>query len=588
MIKKNFSLLFKKEKKIFLFLVIVVFISSSLEVLGLFSVMPFIAIVSDSRIIEENILLNKFYYFTNNIFQFNNTNSFVILIGLISICGIFLSLFFRLTNVFLISKFINQKEHVTTSYLFSQYLNQPYDWFYNQNISQINKNILSEANLVITGSLLSFLNLLSHTLLTFLITSTLILIYPILSLTIILSIGLIYFLIFSFLKKKLFLLGNTRLKTNSQRFETVNKAFSNFKIIKLLNLENHFTNDFKKSSKELFKTHILSDILGVSPKFFIEFIVFSCLICFIIFYMAQGIDFTSIIPTLSLFALAAYKIIPSLQQIFFSFSRMKYCEKVLDSFLKELKLKSNIEIGNENNLKYFSFNKSIKLKNICYSYAKNENKTLKNISFSIPAGSKVGIVGVTGSGKSTLVDIIMGLLTPDSGKILVDEKILDTSTIKSWKKNIGYVPQQIYLSDDSIKKNIAFGIDDVDIDLDKVKHVSKLSNLEDFILRLPNKYDTIVGERGVRLSGGEIQRIAIARAIYREPKILILDEATSSVDDQTEKLIIDAIEDKISKNLTIIHIAHRLKSLKNCDKIYELDEGEIKQEWTYKNLYENK
>jgi len=587
-IVNNFSLLFKKEKKNFLILVIVVFFTSLLEVLGLFSVMPFIAIIADQNIIDDNKLLSKIYNLTDNLFAFQNVNSFIILLGIISICGIFVSMFFRLTNIFLISKFIKYKEYSTSTYLLSQYLNQHYRWFFSQNISQINKNIFSEVNLVVTGSLLSFLNLLSHTLLTFFIIFSLILIKPIVTSVVIFSIGSVYLLIYFILRKKMFSIGKIRVETNSRRFETVNKAFSSFKIVKLLNLENYFTDEFKKSNKEYYKTFVVTDVLGIAPRFLIEAFVFSGIIFFILLLTTQGKNFINIVPSLSLFALAAYKMIPSFQQIFFSLSRIKFCENALNSLLKELKLNSNIKVNNEiKNLKYLDFNKNIKLENISFAYKKNI-KILKNINLIIPTRSKIGIAGTTGSGKSTLVDIIMGLLNPDSGKILIDDKILDMSISHEWQKNIGYVPQQIYLSDNSIKNNIAFGVNDEDIDLEKIKYVAKLSNIDEYIEKLPNKYDTLVGERGVRLSGGEIQRIAIARAIYREPKILILDEATSSVDNSTEKSIINAIENQITKNLTVIHIAHRLESLKNCDKIYILDQGKIKQEGTYKTLFENK
>ena len=588
MIKKNFSLLFKEERKKFFILVIIVFISSSLEILGLFSVMPFIAIVSDQNIIENSKFLSKFYYFTDNWFNFEDTNSFIVFLGVVSICGIVLSLFFRLINIYLITKFINDKEYSTTSCLLSHYLNQPYKWLFHQNISQINKNILSEVHLVLTASLLSFLNLLSHMLLTCFVILILILANPILSTSIIIGIGLVYLLIYLTFKKKILSIGKIRIETNSKRFETINKAFSSFKIVKLLNLEDYFTDEFKKSSKEYYNTHILSDIYSISPRFLVEAIIFTGIISFILFFIIQGKNFINILPVLSLYALAAYKILPSIQLIFFSVSRIKFSEQALNSLHKELDLGSNIknDISN-NNLKSLNFNKSIKLENISFSY-KNDKRILKNINLIISSNSKIGIVGKTGSGKSTLVDIIMGLLNPNSGKVLIDGKNLDISTFQEWKKYIGYVPQQIYLSDNSIKNNIAFGVNDEDIDLEKIKYVSKLSNIDEYIEKLPNKYDTLVGERGVRLSGGEIQRIAIARAMYRQPKILILDEATSSLDYLTEKKIINSIEKQIFDNVTIIHIAHRLQSLENCDKIYIMDQGEIKQEGTYKTLFENK
>ena len=587
MILKNFSLLHEKEKNFFFILIIVIVINSLLEVLGLFSVLPFIALVSDPNIVLNNRFLLKIYLFSSNLLNFNNINSFIILMGFVSILGMLLSLLLRLINIFLISNFINNKEYKTSSYILSNYLSQTYEWFFNQNISQISKNILSEVNLVITGSLSHFLNLVSHSILTFIVFFLIILLYPVPSLIICFVVGLIYVLIYLFLKKKLFSLGLIRVQSTAKKFEIVNKAFSSFKMIKLYKLENYFSDEFKKNSELFSKTNILSEIYTVSPRYLIEVIIFSGIILMILFSFFQGDNFINSIPYLGLYALAAYKAIPSIQQIFFSISRLKFSEKAVDSLLKELNLFSFIKTNNiSQNLENLDFNKNIKLENIHFTYQKG-GKTLKNINMIIPRYSKIGIAGKTGSGKSTLIDIIIGLLNPSSGRILIDDKILSINNIISWKKKIGYVPQQIYLSDNSLKQNIAFGLNEEDIDYKKVKHAAKLSCIDQFIETLPQKYDTIVGERGVRLSGGEIQRIGIARALYREPKILIFDEATSALDNLTESSVMDAVENKIAKKITLIHISHRLQSLKNCEKIYILDEGEFIREGSYNDLFKN-
>jgi ATP-binding cassette, subfamily B, bacterial PglK len=587
MILKNLLLLQKKEKKFFFILIIVIVINSLLEVLGLFSVLPFIALVSDPNIVQNNQIISKIYLYTNNLLNLNNINSFIVLMGFASIFGIFLSLLLRLTNVVLITKFVFKKEHETSSYLLSYYLSRTYEWFCNQNISQINKNILSEVNIVITGSLVQLLNLISHLILTFFVFFFLILFNPKPSLIIGFSIGLSYLAIYKVLKKKLFSLGLSRTQANAHKFGIVNKAFSNFKMVKLYELENHFSDQFKKNSKLLSRANILTEIYGFFPRYFIEVIIFTATILIVLFFFHHGNNFISLIPNLGLFVLAAYKIIPSIQQIFFSVSKLKFYENAVESLLKELNLFSIIKTNNNyQKIENLDFNKNIKLENIHFTYQKGR-KILKNINMIIPRFSKIGIAGKTGSGKSTLIDIIIGLLNPSSGRILIDDKILSINNILSWKKKIGYVPQQIYLSDNSLKHNIAFGLNEKDIDFKKIKHAAELSCIDEFIEALPHKYDTIVGERGIRLSGGEIQRIGIARALYRDPKIIIFDEATSALDNLTESLINDAVQNQIAKSITLINISHRLQSLKNCDKIYILEGGEFIREGSYNDLFKN-
>jgi len=586
-ILKNFLLLQNKEKKFFFILIIVIVINSLLEVLGALSVLPFITLISDPNIIQNNQLILKIYLFTSNLMNLKSISSFIVLLGFVSIFGMFLSLVLRLCNIFLIAKFVNKKEYKASSYILLNYLNQPYEWFHNQNISQISNNILSEVNIVMSGSLLHFLNLISHIILTFIIFLLLILLNPIPSLIICFSISLIYALIYLVLKKKLFSLGLIRVQSNAKKFEIINKAFSNFKIIKLYNLENYFSDEFKKNTKLVTETNILSEIYTVSPRFLIEAIIFTAVISVILFFFLQENNSINLISYLGLYAVTAYKTVPSIQQIFFSISRLKFYEKTVDSLLKELNLFSFIKTNNElQKLENLDFNKNIKLENICFKYKKNR-QTLKNINMIIPQFSKIGIAGKTGSGKTTLIDIIIGLLNPSSGRILIDDKILSINNILSWKKKIGYVPQQIYLSDNSFKQNIAFGFNEDDIDFKKIEHAAKLSCIDKFIESQPQKYDTIVGERGIRLSGGEIQRIGIARAIYRDPKILIFDEATSGLDNLTESSIIDAVENQIAKSMTLIIISHQLQTLKNCDKIYILEDGEFIREGSYNDLFES-
>ena len=232
-------------------------------------------------------------------------------------------------------------------------------------------------------------------------------------------------------------------------------------------------------------------------------------------------------------------------------------------------------------------NKGIVLKNLHFNYPKSSRTALKNINFIINARSTVGIVGATGSGKTTTVDIILGLLEANKGTLEVDGKIINKHNIKAWQRSIGYVPQQIFLSDDTVAANIAFGVNSENINEEAVKHASKLANLHEFVVNeLPLKYQTTVGERGIRLSGGQRQRIGIARALYHNPQVLILDEATSALDNLTERAVMDAVQ-TLRKNLTIILIAHRLSTVRNCDNILLLEKGEIKEQGTFEELIKN-
>jgi ATP-binding cassette subfamily C protein len=293
---------------------------------------------------------------------------------------------------------------------------------------------------------------------------------------------------------------------------------------------------------------------------------------------------------LALFALSIRRLLPAVNNIVSQYSSLRYNAYSVNPIYEDLinlekyqNLKQDDDNDKDNNKSKKSFLKEkIAIKNLDFKYQKHQDLILRDISFSITQGQAIALVGSTGSGKTTLADLILGLLKPSSGKIEVDDKDIYTN-ISAWQKNIGYIPQFIYLSDDSIKNNIAFGLEEDEIDDDKLKKAIEVSQLTEFIGQLPEKENTKIGERGIRLSGGQRQRIGIARALYDNPEVLVMDEATSSLDNITEKFIIEAIE-KLKKNRTIIIIAHRLSTVKNCDQLYILKQGQIIEQGTYNEL----
>jgi len=385
--------------------------------------------------------------------------------------------------------------------------------------------------------------------------------------------GTIYVLIFYFVRNKLKKIGQVRLLNNELRFLAVSEAFGAIKEVKLGGFEKSYIEKFSNSAFKYSRTSLFSTVLQLMPRFILEGIAFGGVMLVILYLMARSGGFNEALPIISLYVFAGYRLIPSMQQAYSAISQLTYVGPSLDALYNQL---IDFKSSNLNqNLEIISLEKSITLKNVYYKYPKALRTALKNINLSVPAKSTVGIVGTTGSGKTTTVDIILGLLQPQKGTLEIDGQIINRSNSRAWQRSIGYVPQHIYLSDDTVEANVAFGISPDSIDRRAVKKASKIANLHDFVSNeLPKSYKTKIGERGVRLSGGQRQRIGIARALYHNPKVLVLDEATSALDDQTEQAVMDALEN-LDKNMTVILIAHRLNTIKNCDIIYRFENGKI-------------
>ena len=321
------------------------------------------------------------------------------------------------------------------------------------------------------------------------------------------------------------------------------------------------------------------------PRFILEAIAFGGMLLIVLFFMKQSANFNNMLPIIVLYAFAGYRLMPAFQLIYSNFTQLRLVGPSLDKMYIDFSgLSPIVDYPNQDAL---PFNDAITLKNIYYKYPNSSRTTLKNINLRIPASSSVGFVGVTGSGKTTTADIILGLLEPQRGTLEIDKEIITKQNLKSWQKSIGYVPQNIYIADDTIAVNIAYGIDAKNIDQVAVENAAKIANLHDFITsELPLKYQTTIGERGIRLSGGQRQRIGIARALYNNPKILVLDEATSALDNVTEKAVMEAVNN-LNNSITTIIIAHRLSTVKKCDEIYLFEKGELKDHGRFEKLIKN-
>ena len=575
-LKKLMFLLDSNTKRKGIYLLGMILIMGLLEMIGVASIMPFIGVLTNPDIIYTNFFLKKIYD-ESAILGVTDEYQFLFLLGIFVFLVLIISITFKAITNYKQIRFTKFCEFTIGKKLVETYLNHPYSWFLNRHSADLGKSILSEANFVIDHGINPIINLIAQGVVVISITSLLVLVDYKVALTVCLLFLTLYGIIYKYVRSTLFRLGKERVEENKKRFTSVNETFSSIKEIKVAGLEQNEVNKFSDAAFNLARIESYSLVLSHLPRFAIEAISFGGMVLGILIFMRVNSDFINILPLIGLYAIAGYRLIPALQSIYASITYIRSVTTSLDMLYNDL---SNIKIPNynlnkKNEKKIFLFKNNIQLKKINYTYPKSKRLILENINLTIPVKSKIGLIGTTGSGKSTLVDIILGLLEVNNGIFKVDEITIHEGNCRNWQRIIGYVPQTIYLSDDTISSNIAFGLDKNNINQKYVEHVSKIAQLHDFVDgELPEKYETLVGERGVRLSGGQRQRIGIARALYHKPKLLILDEATSALDNKTEKDVIEAIN-KIDKEITTISIAHRLSSLENCDSIYEIKDGKL-------------
>ena len=581
--KKLFFLLSPHERKRAGILLIMIIIMALLDMIGIASILPFIAVLTNPSLIETNIFLNTVYQASIK-FGVETNQEFLFFLGVLVFLILITSLTFKALTTYVQVRFVYMQEYSIGKRLVEGYLHQPYAWFLSRHSADLGKTILSEVSQIIGNGIRPLMELIAKSILTIAIITLLFSIDPKLTLIVGLSIGLAYLLVFYFVRNFLNRSGKERLANNQLRFTAVSEAFGAIKEVKVGRLEKAYIQSFSNSSQNFARTIASSQVVAQLPRFILEAIAFGGILLMILYKMTQSGNFNDSLPIISLYVFAGYRLMPALQQIYTSLTQLTFVGPSIDKLHSDLKSLKPLNINHDEDV--LTFNKEINLHHIHYNYPNTSRTALKDINLTIPLKSTVGLVGSTGCGKTTTINIILGLLEPQKGTLEVDGKVITEQNSRAWQRSIGYVPQHIYLSDDTVMANIAFGVEPKDINHDMIKKVSKIANLHQFVTdELPKQYQTTIGERGVRLSGGQRQRIGIARALYHNPKVLILDEATSALDDQTEQAVMEAINN-LNKKITIILIAHRLNTVKNCDIIYKLDKGQLISQGTYNELFQ--
>ena len=570
--KNLLSLLNPSERRSAVLLVVMIIIMALLDMIGVASILPFIIVLTNDGLIDQNIILKKLFL-SSSVFGIKNKEQFLFFLGVLVFLLLIISLTFKALTHYMQNKFIKMRGYSIGKRIIERYLHQPYSWFLSRHSADFGKTILSEVDQVVDYGINSLFELIAKGMVTVALLSLIIAVDPLLTLVVSLSLGSAYALIFYFVRNYLAKTGDKRLKNNQLRFTTVNEAFSAVKEVKVGGLEEIYIKKFSNSARIFATTQAIAEIISVLPRYLLEAVAFGGMILIILYLMSISGDFDNVLPIISLYVFVGYRLMPSLQLMYMSLSNLIFVSPSIKKLCDDINNLKQVKILEDQNT--LSFNKDIEINGIEYNYPNSSKPSIKNVSLDIPARSTVGIVGATGSGKTTMVDIILGLLEPQSGTLKVDNKIIVKENLRSWQRRIGYVPQNIYLSDDTVSANIAFGVVNTEIDQNLVEKCAKIANIHNFVLdELPSQYDTSIGERGVRLSGGQRQRIGIARALYKNPKLLILDEATSALDNQTEEIVMNAIYE-LGENITIILIAHRLSTVKICDEIYLLKNGEL-------------
>ncbi|WP_424686284.1 MAG: ABC transporter ATP-binding protein [Halarcobacter ebronensis] len=554
----SLKILSKNEKKSFIKLSFLVLVMSLMEVIGIASILPFIKVVTDPNIIFEHKVLNWSY----ELLMFSSERQFMIVLGLVSFIILLVT---NLLSVWTIKKmytFIYSLNNTLASKLLESYLDKDYIFFVNKNSAELTKNIITEVEQTVVGVFIPFVNLFAKLIMIIFVVSFLLYINIYVTLLVFIVLGGAYFVLFTIIKKRIAQEANNRSLNNNLRYKATNEAFGAIKEIKMIGKEELFLDKFKRHSKIYASSMAHNAILGLIPKYMMEILAFGGIILSVVYLLLINKPIQNYIPIMSVFIFAGYRMMPAMQQVFASLTKIRFSYKALYNLLDDYSI---IQLPKQNANGYSDeIIKKIQLKGISFSYKGLNNKIINNFNIILKTGDKVALIGPTGSGKTTLVDILLGLYSPLEGEVIINNKEVDNMNI--WKDKIAYVPQFNYLLDDSVYANIAFG--EKNIDKEKVFYAAKLACVDDVIENLENGYETIIGERGIKLSGGQRQRLGIARALYRKPQVLVLDEATSALDEVTEKKVMNTIYNM--NNTIVVMIAHRLSTIEKANKIIDL------------------
>lgn len=563
-LRKVWALFTPAEQRRASAMLVLVVAMAVVETLGVVSIMPFLSVLGRPAVIHENRFLQAAYAH----WQFPDERIFIIALGVVSITIVVASSLFKTVTLHALNRFVHLERHSISARLLSRYLRQPYEFFLTRNSSVLGKNLLSEVDQLLFELIQPLSQLFAQGAIVLAMALLIFLYDPVTAICIVLLLGALYGAIYGLVRKRLTRIGAERQAANGRRYKAANEALSGIKDVKITHSAAAYQTQFEKASR-LFSRHMATnDTLSQSPLYLVEATGYSMLIVVALVLLLRSNDIANVLPALGLYGFAAYRMLPAAQVMYRGFAKLRVSSAVLESIHRDLALPDEPAASGSTVL---APRKDIRLQRIRYAYPSTPNKPVfDGFDLVIPANASIGIAGRSGAGKSTLMDLLLGLLRPESGTLSVDGVTVDAGNVAAWQRAIGYVPQHIFLADASVAENIAFGVPREKIDMQAVERAARAAQIHEFVANeLPRGYDTAVGERGLRLSGGQRQRVGIARALYRDPPVLFLDEATSALDAQTEEALNDAIRE-LSGSKTIVVIAHKESSLRGCQEVMHI------------------
>ncbi|MBR1892539.1 MAG: ABC transporter ATP-binding protein [Lachnospiraceae bacterium] len=562
----------RKQKRQMFILLIAIFIGAMLELVGVSLIMPLIQLISKPEVVETNPVLATIY----DTLHMKSVTDFFIFLVMVIIVMYFVKNIYLTVMYYCQYSFIYKNQLKCAGRLIDCYLKKPYTYHLDHNTSDMIRNIMLDTDRLFQ-LILSVLNVSSEGLLSMLLIAYLLINDPVMSIAVA---GILVVCMGSFrvlTKKRVHAYGQQNQKYDGKMHQAINQALGAVKDIKILHREKYFVNAFISCGEKKMTALINTNFFGTVPKYLIESVCVASILLVLVFKLQNGTSLDSILPKLAAFAVAAFKLLPSVGKISNYMNGITFLKPSIDLIYHDLKeTEDMIGVEIEDKAPLTDINEKaekISVEHISYSYPGFEETVLNDVSFDIPLGTSIGLIGPSGAGKSTMADVILGILFPKQGRIMYGNMNVHENPLR-WAERLAYIPQAIYLADESIRCNVAFGIESDKIDEEAVWNALEEAQLADFVRSLPDGLDTEVGERGVRLSGGQRQRIGIARALYGNPEILVLDEATSALDNDTEKAVMDAIE-RLHGKKTLLIIAHRLTTIKNCEYIFRVEKGKL-------------
>lgn len=561
-------LLKSSERRALVGIIFLILVGLILETLSLGIVMPVVAILT------QDDYQTKYRWLTDNLGSPSRENLIVIVMLLMVGIYIVRSLFL-LWSSWVQKGFSAALSGRLSQRLFTIYLRQPYLFHLQHNSATLMRNSRN-ANVVVTGGIDPTLVLLTDGLVAIALFTLLIIVEPVGTIITLVAFGVGAWLFQLLTRRRIERWGDQRNLHDGMILQHLQQGLGGAKDVKILGRESEFLDQHEKHLKESLRINRVYSVLQTMPRMYMEILTIAGLAALVISMVLQKQSFTEIIPTLGLFAAAAFRVMPSINRLLGALQTLIYSRAIIASVYADFKLDALDETKLVTGI---PFSEQLELRSVTFQYPTASTPSLQQVSLVVRRGEAVGFVGPSGAGKSTLVDVILGLFAPTAGLVLVDGQDIQKN-LRNWQNQIGYVPQSIYLTDDTLRRNVAFGLGDENIDENSVRNAIRLAQLEEFVSSLPENLDTVVGERGVRLSGGQRQRIGIARALYHNPSILVLDEATSSLDTPTEHGVMQAVQ-ALQGSKTVIIVAHRLSTVEYCDRLYRIESSRLIEEGTF-------